>query len=84
MTTDLEPYDVEATAAEHLDARRYLLLRLNARLQGRQLIPGLVAWAAHTNAQRNKSTTITGPDGKFDDTDEEFGFFEDELEAVSE
>lgn len=54
MTTDLEPYDVEATAAEHLDARRYLLLRLNARLQGRQLIPGLVAWAAHTNHHRIK------------------------------
>ena len=52
MTDTLEPYDVEAAAAEHLDARRYLILRLNARLQGRGLIPGMVAWANHTSQHR--------------------------------
>lgn len=54
MTT-IDAHEIEALAAAQMTAAQYLLLRLNAGLRDRDLIPGLVAWAAHTRAHARRN-----------------------------
>lgn len=49
----------ESVIAREVDPRTYLAFRLNAGLQGKDLLPAEEGWFINTSAQKGKRTVIS-------------------------